>query len=88
MIIGWTIFIVGILQLFIWSFWFASQKTYDGKSKLSKVFGKDNGWGPDNPEMRIEWQLYKSQMSAKYQQQTIGHSKIKIFFWNLMGKYY
>jgi hypothetical protein len=84
---GWMIFVVGLAQLVVWSVWLSYQNTYEGKSKLSMLFKYDKNWGPDNPVIRSEWQAFKVEMLEKNRYKALGHSKLKKFLWNLLGKY-
>lgn len=87
LVAGWSIFSVGIAQVFIWSIFYGYQKNFEGKFKFQMLFEKNMKWGPSNQAVRYEWKKYKEEKMAHYFISTIGHSKLKRILWNLLGKY-
>jgi solute carrier family 6 (neurotransmitter transporter, glycine) member 5/9 len=90
LVVGWTIFVVGVAQLLLWAVWIGTREEFgEGKSesKVKLLFKPDPTWGPKSSKLRKEWISYKQEMIEKRRVQSASHSKLKQLGWTLMGKY-
>jgi solute carrier family 6 amino acid transporter-like protein 5/7/9/14 len=98
-VIGWVIFIFGIIQLFIWMALVLLQrynqvkKSSTFRSKMSLViknaFESNCEWGPKDPKIKVEWLNFKSE--AKEKQSLLirieNHSRVQQILYSLTGRY-
>lgn len=87
---GWSIFLIGMFQIPLWASWTIANKsrTY-GCSAVRKTFAPSKYWGPQNPQIRIEWMKYKEEALERRRMlaKASNHGPIKRKLYTLFGQY-
>lgn len=83
---GWAIFIVGMLQIILWAA-FIVMNDPDKMESFKGLFRQNPEWGPKSPRVFKEWMEYKSDRLQQRREQSNNHTKLKKFFWIVLGKY-
>lgn len=89
LIVGWTLFAIGLGQVAIGAGYVIFKKRHDNDSTLKYLLSPNPEWGPKSNSKKAEWITFK-QMKLRERDEIIAsqdHSWLKQKCWLLLGKY-
>lgn len=89
LVIGWTIFTIGLGQIAVGIGYGVVKARHDGVSTLKYLTSPNPKWAPENISTRAAWVEFKASKLKEREQITasLGHSWREQKYWTLMGKY-
>lgn len=85
----WSIFIIGVLQVFVAMAYIAYQRRNNFGSTWTYLTSPNPEWGPSNPATKADWAVFKAD-KWKQREEIVTSQKqtwLQQKYWLLMGKY-